>query len=127
TTERWAGEFSVIGVDPRRPVRRGGDRNAPEVPDRSRTRRTTMAQYLLSVWHDEDYSNAFETTPPEVIERLHAQVGALNADMEKKRAWVFGGGLVPASSATVVRPGTDGDVSITDGPYAEAKIGRAHV
>lgn len=80
-----------------------------------------MAQYLLSVWHDEDYSNEFETTPPEVIERLHAQVGALNADMEKKGAWVFGGGLVPASSATVVRPGTDGDVSITDGPYAEAK------
>ena len=43
-----------------------------------------MAQYLLSVWHDEDYIDAFETTPPEVIERLHAQVGALNADMEKK-------------------------------------------
>ena len=29
-----------------------------------------MAQYLLSVWHDEDYIDAFETTPPEVIERL---------------------------------------------------------
>ena len=77
-----------------------------------------MAQYLLSVWHDEDYSNAFETTPPEVIERLHAQVGALNADMEKKGAWVFGGGLTLPDSATTVR-NKSGELLITDGPYAE--------
>lgn len=80
-----------------------------------------MAQYLLSVWHDHDYVADFENTPPDVLERLHAQVGALNEDMQAKEVWVFGGGLVPASSATVVRPVEDGDVSITDGPYTEAK------
>jgi hypothetical protein len=33
---------------------------------------------------------------------------------------VFGAGLKPASSATVVRA-TGGEVSMTDGPYAESK------
>ena len=33
---------------------------------------------------------------------------------------MFGGGLHPASSATVVQA-TGGDVSMTDGPYAESK------
>jgi hypothetical protein len=33
---------------------------------------------------------------------------------------VFAGGLHPSSSATVVRS-TGGDVSMTDGPYAESK------
>ena len=35
-------------------------------------------------------------------------------------AWVFAGGLHSASSATVVRA-DGGDVSMTDGPYAESK------
>jgi hypothetical protein len=35
-------------------------------------------------------------------------------------AWVFGGGLHPAASATVLRPNA-GEVSMTDGPYAETK------
>jgi len=34
--------------------------------------------------------------------------------------WVFGAGPHPASSATVV-PTTGGEVSMTDGPYAETK------
>ena len=49
-----------------------------------------------------------------------AQVGELNAEMERAGAWVFGAGLRPASSATVVRA-AGGDVSMTDGPYAETK------
>jgi hypothetical protein len=35
-------------------------------------------------------------------------------------AWVFGGGLHPASTATVVRA-QGGETMITDGPYAETK------
>ena len=75
-----------------------------------------MAQSLMSVWHDDDYEVAFST--PE-DKRRDAQVGAFNAELESAGAWVFGAGLQPASSATVVRPG-DG-VSMTDGPYAETK------
>lgn len=76
-----------------------------------------MAQYLLSVWHDDEYELDFST--PEA-RRLVGQVGAFNAKLEEAGAWVFGAGLQPASSATVIRPGS-GSVSMTDGPYAETK------
>ena len=75
-----------------------------------------MTQYLLSVWHDGD----FEMPAPEVMEKMFAQVDAFNAEVQAAGAWVFAGGLHPRSSATVVRV-TDGQVSMTDGPYAESK------
>lgn len=76
-----------------------------------------MPQYLLSVWHDEDYVVDFSA--PEAQERV-AQVAAFNDELQRSGAWVFAGGLHPSSSATVVRPSGD-HVSMTDGPYAETK------
>jgi hypothetical protein len=77
-----------------------------------------MPQYLLSVWHDDDYGDMdFES---DEVQRQFAQVSAFNESLEKAGAWVFGCGLRPASSATVLRA-TGGDVSMTDGPYAETK------
>lgn len=76
-----------------------------------------MPQFLLSVWHDDDYAVDFST---EEAQRVVGQVGALNEELMSSGAWVFGGGLMPASSAAVARPGT-GDVTLTDGPYAETK------
>jgi hypothetical protein len=75
-----------------------------------------MTQYMLSVWHDGDYP----TPAPEDQDRMFAQVNAFNAEVQASGVWVFGGGLHPRESATVVRV-TDGDVSMTDGPYAESK------
>ena len=75
-----------------------------------------MTQYLLSVWHDGD----FEMPDPEVMQKVFAQVDAFNAEVQAAGAWVFAGGLQPRSSATVVRV-ADGEVSMTDGPYAESK------
>jgi hypothetical protein len=75
-----------------------------------------MAQYLMSVWHDDEYEVDFST--PEA-QRIGAQVDALNTELEKAGAWVFAAGLQPASSATVIRFGEG--VSMTDGPYAETK------
>ena len=40
--------------------------------------------------------------------------------LEAAGAWVFAGGLHAPSTATVLRP-RDGDVSMTDGPFAEGK------
>ena len=77
-----------------------------------------MPQYLISVWHDDDYADNDWSDPD--IQRLGRQVGAVNEEMERTGAWVFGAGLQPPSSATVVRS-TGGDVSMTDGPYAETK------
>ena len=76
-----------------------------------------MAQYLLSVWHDEEYEVDFTS---EEAQRLGAQVGKVNDEMQATGAWVFANGLLPASSATVIRA-TGDDVSMTDGPYAESK------
>jgi hypothetical protein len=76
-----------------------------------------MTQYLMSVWHDGEYEVDFST---EEAQRLDAQVGALNDELQSADAWVFGGGLHPASSATVLHATAD-DVSMTDGPYAESK------
>ena len=77
-----------------------------------------MPQYLLSVWHDEPYDDLDFSAPD--TQRVFAQVSEFNASLEQAGAWVFGTGLRPASSATVVRT-VQGDVSMTDGPYAETK------
>lgn len=76
-----------------------------------------MPQYLLSVWHDEDYETDF--SDPDA-QRQVGQVGAFNDDLRRSGTWVFAAGLHPASCATVVRS-ADGQVSVTDGPYAETK------
>ena len=77
-----------------------------------------MPQYLLSVWFDEPYEDP-DLSAPET-QRQMAQTGELIAEMERAGAWMFHAGLRSSSSATVVRT-AGGDVSMTDGPYAETK------
>jgi hypothetical protein len=78
----------------------------------------SMPQYLLSVWHDEPYDDVDFATAD--MQRRVVQVDRFNATLEASGAWVFGTGLRPASAATVVRS-AGGEVSMTDGPYAETK------
>jgi len=74
-----------------------------------------MTQYMLSVIHPEDFAYA-----PGDQERAFAQVDAFNTEILESGRWVFGGGLVPPSSATVV-DGRSGAAVVTDGPYVEVK------
>jgi hypothetical protein len=74
-----------------------------------------MTQYQLAVYHPED-----EEPPGFDIEQVYADVNALNAEMRAADAWVFGGGLHPSHTATVLQV-RDGEVLVTDGPYAEGK------
>jgi hypothetical protein len=76
-----------------------------------------MTQYLISVWHDDDYEVDFSSP---VLQRMVGQVSAFNDDVMAAGAWVFGGGLMPAKTATAFRFG-DADATMTDGPYAESK------
>lgn len=78
-----------------------------------------MAQYLISVWHDDAYDDAPDWSDPD-LQRVGAQVGALNDEMQSAGVWVFGAGLLPTTAATTFRP-EGGEVSVTDGPYAESK------
>jgi hypothetical protein len=75
-----------------------------------------MKQYLLSVWSTEG-----DPTPTqEEMEKAYKDVDAFNAELQQSGAWVFAGGLHPASTATVVRS-RGGDVTTMDGPFAETK------
>jgi hypothetical protein len=75
-----------------------------------------MTQYLLSVHMVEG-----QEPPPEAdIQKAYAQVDTFNAKLQADGVWVFAGGLHPADTATVVRA-HEGDVLITDGPFAETK------
>ncbi len=75
-----------------------------------------MKEYLLAVHMVEGEA------PPsdEEMQQAYKDVDALNAEMQAKGAWVFAGGLHPPSTSTVVRV-QDGEVLVTDGPFAETK------
>ena len=75
-----------------------------------------MKQYMISV----PMIDGVPQPPAEEIQRRYQQVDQLNAELQSAGAWVFGGGLLPASSATVVRADGD-DVVVTDGPFTEFK------
>ena len=74
-----------------------------------------MKQYLLSVYQPDG-----PAPPAELLERISADLDALNAELKRAGAWVFAGGLHPPSTATVVRV-SDGEALVTDGPFAEGK------
>ena len=75
-----------------------------------------MTQYLLAVHMVEGE----EEPAPEVMEQAYKDVDALNRELMDEGAWVFGGGLHPPTTATVVRV-RDGEILTTDGPFAETK------
>jgi hypothetical protein len=76
-----------------------------------------MPVYMLSVHGVEG-----EAPPsPEVMQQMFKDVDAFNTKVQDQGIWVFGGGLEPVDTATVVDASKGGDVLTTDGPFAEAK------
>jgi hypothetical protein len=74
-----------------------------------------MKRYLLSVVQPEG-----DPPPPDVLEPVLRDVEALNEELKAAGAWAFAGALHPPSTATVVRM-RDGEVLMSDGPFAEGK------
>ena len=74
-----------------------------------------MKQYLLSVYQPEG-----DPPPPAILEPIMRDVDALVQEIKAAGAWVFNGGLHAPSTATVVQF-RDGEVLMTDGPFAEGK------
>src|SRR2546421_225695 len=94
------------------------DRMEGEEPARRRRHRQGghgMKQYLLSIYQPDG-----DPPPPEVLDKVMADVNALVEEIKASGTWVFNGGLHPPSTATVVRV-QDGEVLTTDGPFAEGK------
>ena len=73
-----------------------------------------MTQYLLSV-HGSEGGNY---TSDDDMQRAFADVEAFNADLQKAGAWVFAGGLMPASTAWVVTM-REGVAESSVGPYLQ--------
>ncbi|GAA1442975.1 YciI family protein [Leifsonia poae] len=74
-----------------------------------------MTQYLLSVYQPDG-----PVPEPDVLAAIGRDLEDVNNAMRAAGAWVFSNGLLPPSSATVLRPDGD-DVLMTDGPFAEGK------
>ena len=74
-----------------------------------------MKQYLLSV-----YQPPGPMPEPEVLDKIFADIQALNERMKADGAWVFSSGLAAPSTATVLRAQGD-EVVMTDGPFLEGK------
>ena len=75
-----------------------------------------MKQYLLAVHSVDGVSSRTE----EETQIAYAQTDKVNSELQAAGVWVFGGGLLPPESATVVRV-RDGQTTMTDGPFAETK------
>jgi hypothetical protein len=74
-----------------------------------------MPQYLVAIQHPNNYDPSLE------CEEMIRDIGALNQEMDAAGARFFAGGLESARHAKSLRKQPDGKVSITDGPYLEAK------
>jgi hypothetical protein len=79
------------------------------------TKETIMKEYLLSVHHAADF-----VVPDDEWQQSLKDTERFNEELQAEGSWVFGGGLHPPSTATVVRI-KDGEAVTTDGPYAETK------
>jgi hypothetical protein len=75
-----------------------------------------MTRYLISV-----YQPVGEPPSAEYLAPIVADITKVNEDMRDAGVWVFGAGLHPTASATVVRAGDGGRPLLTDGPFLEAK------
>ena len=75
-----------------------------------------MPQYLISMYQPDG-----DAVPsPEVLEPIMRKIAAIRDELQAAGAWVFAGGLHPASTATVLRI-KGGELMTTDGPYVEGK------
>jgi hypothetical protein len=74
-----------------------------------------MPQYLVAVYHPDDYDPSVETEA--TIEKIHA----LNRELIAAGARKFACGLSPVGNAKSLRAQPDGTVLVTDGPYTETK------
>ncbi len=82
-----------------------------------------MKQYLLTIYQPDGPG----TPPREFLEKVMRDVAAVRKEMKAAGVWVFGGGLHPPSTSTVLKL-QDDDVLTIDGPYTEGKehVGGLH-
>lgn len=71
-------------------------------------------RFMMFIKHPEDYGD--EEPPPALYEAM----GEFMGEQAKKGVFLDGAGLQPLAKGTRVRL-SDGEISVTDGPFAEAR------
>jgi hypothetical protein len=79
-----------------------------------------MAQYLLSVMHNEAETAEMAAMTPEQLQPIFESVDAFNQQLRAEGVWVFAGGLQPHDATTAV-DNTGSELIVTDGPFVESK------
>lgn len=74
-----------------------------------------MTRYLISIYQPDG-----PPLPPESLAPVMREIAQIHDELEAAGQWVFGDGLHPPSTATVIRASGD-DVLLTDGPFVEGK------
>ena len=74
-----------------------------------------MPQFLVAIQHPANYDPSLEG------EAMIRDISALNEEMEAAGARFFAGGLESPGRAKSLRKQPDGNISVIDGPYLEAK------
>jgi len=75
-----------------------------------------LKQYMLSV----QMIDGAPTRSSEEMQQAYDRVNVFNEGLQANGSWIFGGGLLPAELATVVRAAGD-ETIVTDGPFTESK------
>jgi hypothetical protein len=75
-------------------------------------------KYLLTLYMDE--ARRASATPEELVEGMK-RWDAYTTEVKDAGAFLGGEGLQPTATATTLDLRPDGDVLVTDGPYAETK------
>jgi len=72
-------------------------------------------KYLVAIHHPDDYDPSIEE------EAMTRDIDVLNDEMVAAGVRVFVGGLYPVGRAKSLRAGSDGRVTVSDGPYLPTK------
>jgi hypothetical protein len=88
---------------------------AGDWPACTSSKEKNMPQFLVAIQHPDNYD------PSQEGEAMVREIGALNQEMDAAGARFFAGGLEAPPLAKSLRKQPDGSISITDGPYLEAK------
>jgi hypothetical protein len=78
-------------------------------------------RYAILIYDENTANPSPEPPPPEVMQQVMDEYFAYSKMLRDRGAFQAGDALQPVQTATTIRGGQSGDVTTTDGPFAETK------
>ena len=76
-------------------------------------------RYAILIYDTETANPSPEPPPAEVMQQVMDEYFAYSKMLRDRGAWQAGEALLPVQTATTIRGSESGDVTATDGPFAE--------